>query len=183
MRLQRRFRHRRALEMSSIALACRQPIHALRVAALRTWGADISPTATVYHGLEVRNACGLVIGDRSVIGDRATLDARGGVRIGSDVNLSTEVQIWTGQHDWRSETFAYEKSPVSIGDHCWISARTTILPGVTIGEGAVVAAGSVVTSDVPPYTLVGGLPARVLGVRPAPMRYELPGPRAKTWWW
>ena len=169
--------------MSSIALAGRQPIHAVRLAALRGWGAEVSPTATIYHGLEVRNAAGLHIGERSIIGDGAALDARGELWIGNDVNLSTAVQIWTGQHDWESPTFAYVKAPVTIEDHCWISARATILPGVTVGEGAVVAAGAVVTADVAPYTLVGGVAARPLALRPRPMRYRLPGRRAKTWWW
>ena len=57
----------------------------------------------------------------------------------------------------------YRKSaPIWIGDHVWIGMRTMILKGVTIGEGAVIAAGAVVTRDVPPYTLVGGVPAKVI---------------------
>ena len=60
-----------------------------------------------------------------------------------------------------------------IGDWAWLSFRSTILPGVTIGEGAVVAAGAVVTRDVPPYAIVAGIPARVVGERPRELDYDL----------
>lgn len=176
-------KRKRDLEMTSLLAVGKLPIHRLRVAALRRWGAAVGEGATFHHGFEVRNARGLRVGARSSIGNDAILDARGGLTIGSDVNLSTGVQIWTGQHDWQSETFAYEKAPVTIGDHAWISARVIILPGVTIGEGAVIAAGAVVTQDVAPYTLMGGVPAKKLGDRPSPMSYQLAPAKAKAWWW
>ena len=70
---------------------------------------------------------------------------------------------------------------MSIGDRAWLSFRATILPGVSVGEGAVVAAGAVVTSDVPPYAIVAGVPARVVGERsPRELSYEL-GASAAPW--
>jgi acetyltransferase-like isoleucine patch superfamily enzyme len=92
------------------------------------------------------------------------------------------VQIWTAQHDWQSADFAYVSAPVRIGDRAWICSRSIILPGVTIGEGAVVAAGSVVSKDVAPWTLVGGNPARKLRDRP-PASYILGARNSKMWWW
>ena len=175
--------HKRDLEMTSLHAAAKMPIHRLRIAALRRWGATIGQGAILYHGFEVRNAKGLTIGARASIGNDAILDARGGITIGKDVNFSTGVSLWTGQHDWQSPTFAYEKAPITIGDHVWLSTRVIVLPGVTIGEGAVVAAGAVVTADVEPYTLVGGIPAKKLGERPSPMTYELPEAKVKPWWW
>lgn len=169
--------------MASLVVAGKLPNHRARVALLRRWGADIAPTATIYHGFEIRNAAGLTVGARSQIGNGAILDARGGITIGSDVNFSTAVNIWTGQHDWQSNTFAYQRAPVTIGDHAWISTRVTILPGVTIGEGAVIAAGSVVTKDVPAYALVGGVPGKQIGERPSPMTYQLTPAKLKPWWW
>jgi len=65
----------------------------------------------------------------------------------------------------------------------WISARAIILPGVTIGEGAVVAAGAVVVADVPPWTLVGGVPAKFIRDRPLVNRYHLDAQKNKVWWW
>ena len=62
---------------------------------------------------------------------------------------------------------------VTISDYAWLSSRTTILPGVTIGEGAVVAAGAVVTKDVADHAIVAGVPARVIGTRTANLEYRL----------
>lgn len=177
-------RRRRAdCEMSALTLVGKLPNHALRVAALRFCGATIHPDATIYHGFEVRQSRRLLIGARSSIGNGAILDARGGLTIGCDVNLSTDVHIWTAQHAWAAPDFAYISAPVIIGDRAWISTRVTILPGCTIGEGAVVAAGAVVTGDVAAFSLVGGVPAKVLGQRPRNLSYQLPSRRSKTWWW
>jgi len=101
------------------------------------------------------------------------LDARRGLVIGNYVNFSSEVMIWTLQHDHNSPTFADKGGKVVIGDRAWISCRAIILPGVTIGEGAVVAAGAVVTKDVAPYTIVGGIPAKEIGKRNRDLTYEL----------
>lgn len=169
--------------MASLLVVGALPVHALRVGVLRAWGAKVHSEATVYHGFEVRAASRLRIGPRSSIGNGAILDARGGITIGADVNFSTDVHIWTGQHDWRSPRFAYQSTPVVIDDRAWISTRVTILPGVHIGEGAVVAAGAVVTGDVAPYTLVGGVPAVRIADRPRDLTYRLPPRRRKPWWW
>jgi acetyltransferase-like isoleucine patch superfamily enzyme len=72
---------------------------------------------------------------------------------------------------------------VTIGDHVWLSTRVTVLPGVSIGEGAVVAAGSVVTKDLAPYGLYGGVPARKIREREGPKTYRLASAKAKAWWW
>lgn len=176
-------RHLADLEMASIHVIGTLPVHGLRAAAARAWGATIHPTVTIYHGWEVRGSRTLAIGARSSIGNDAILDARGGLTIGEDVNLSTGVHIWTGQHDWNSPDFAYVAAPVAVGNRVWLSARVTVLPGVRIGEGAVVAAGAVVTRDVPPYALAAGVPAKVIGERRRDLRYRLPDRRRKQWWW
>lgn len=172
-----------AVEMLILRLAAFVPNHATRTFILRAFGAKIDPNAVVYHGFQVRNARRLVIGARSSIGDGAILDARGGLILGEDVNISTQVMIWTAQHDWESPDFAYVEAPVRIGDRAWIGPRSVILPGAIIGEGAVVAAGAVVRGEIPPMTLVGGVPAKHISVRPNNLRYNLPSPRGKTWWW
>lgn len=172
----------RNFEMVSCSMVAYVPIHAVRVAVLRGWGANIAKTAIVYHGFQVRAGARLRIGERANIGDGAILDARGGLVIGDDVNLSTGVNIWTAQHEWNDPEFSYQAAPVVIGDHVWLSTRVTVLPGVTIGEGAVVAAGAVVAGDLAPNALYGGVPARKLSDR-VPVDYRLPEPRDKTWWW
>ena len=116
---------------------------------------------------------GVVIGPDSLINRGCVLDARGPLRIGAHVSVSPNVVILTTQHIADHPDFITETKPVAIHDYAWIGMRAMIMPGVTIGEGAVVAAGSVVTRDVPPYTIVGGVPARPIGRRQGPMRYRL----------
>lgn len=139
---------------------------------------DINKNVIIYYGAEIRNPTGLHIGKGSIIGDNAILDARAGIIIGDDVNLSSGVQIWTYQHDYRDPFFSCNPDhygKVIIENRAWIGPRVIILHNVKIGEGAVVAAGAVVTKDVPPFTLVGGIPAKVIGQRPQNLRYHFNG--------
>jgi acetyltransferase-like isoleucine patch superfamily enzyme len=89
------------------------------------------------------------------------------------VSIGPEAALLTLGHDPRSPTFADRGGPVSVGDRAWIGFRAIVLPGVTIGEGAVVGAGGVVSRDVPPFTIVAGNPARPIGSRPADISYAL----------
>jgi maltose O-acetyltransferase len=90
-----------------------------------------------------------------------------------DVSISREVCVLTAAHEPDSLDFAALLAPVRFERRCWIATRAVVLPGVCIGEAAVVAAGAVVRSDVDPYTIVGGVPAKVLGKRREPLSYEL----------
>jgi maltose O-acetyltransferase len=148
----------------------------LRRSLFRLWGVTIGSGAYIYSGAELRSPSKISVGAGSIIGFRATLDGRRGIAIGNHVNLSSEVAIWTLQHDPTDPGFAATGGPVAIGDFAWLSFRTTILPGVSVGEGAVVAAGAVVTTDVEPWTVVGGIPARPIGVRPRSTAYRLGKP-------
>jgi maltose O-acetyltransferase len=89
------------------------------------------------------------------------------------VSIGPEASILTLGHDPQSPDFADRGGAVTIGDRAWIGFRALVLPGVTIGEGAVIAAGAVVTKDVPPYTIVGGNPAREIGQRTDQLEYRL----------
>jgi maltose O-acetyltransferase len=89
------------------------------------------------------------------------------------VNFSTGVWIWTAEHDMNALDFGATSAPVVIEDYAWLSCRTIILPGVTIGYGAVVAAGAVVTKSVPAFAVVGGTPAKVIGERSRDLNYKL----------
>lgn len=121
----------------------------------------------------------LTIGERSRVNRDCCLDARGGLWIGSDVSISPGVTILTAEHPPGDDQFRTETKPVRIEDHVFIGMRAIILPGVTIGAGAVVAAGAVVTRDVPTLTIVGGVPARTIGRRERMPSYrlEVPFPR------
>ncbi len=107
----------------------------------------------------------LSIGAHSRINRGCLLDARGPLRIGENVSVSAEVAIITTQHRPEAPDFAVESRPVVIEDHVWIGMRAMILPGVTVGRGSVVAAGAVVTKDVPALSVVAGVPAKQIGMR------------------
>jgi maltose O-acetyltransferase len=120
---------------------------------------------------------GLTVGERTKINRGCCLDGRGRLVIGNDVSVSADVAIITTQHQWRAPGFVLESRDVVIEDHVWIGMRATILPGTTIGRGAVVAAGAVVSGTVPPMTVVAGVPARPVAERPAQaLEYALDGP-------
>lgn len=140
---------------------------------------DMEENVIVHFGAEIRAPHQLKIGKGSIIGDKCILDARrGGIVIGNNVNISSQVCLWTGQHDYNDPWFRSNPSkrgPIKIGDRAWLGPNVTVLHSVTIGEGAVVAAGAVVTKDVEPFTLVGGIPAKKIGDRNRDLRYEFNG--------
>lgn len=114
------------------------------------------------------------LGKRSVVNAHCILDGRGGeLRVGDDVDIGTHTHIWTLEHDQNDSSHATRGGSVTIEDHVWIASRVTILPGVELGRGAVVAAGAVVTKNVPAMAIVGGVPAKVIGERENPLTYEL----------
>ena len=133
----------------------------------------IGRNTVIYGGAEIRCPENLSIGNNTTIGHYAILDARNGIKVGDNVNFSTGVWIWTAEHDPQDPLFTAKGAPVIIGDYAWISCRTTILPGVTVGKGAVVAAGAVVTNNVPEYVIVAGVPAKIIGKRNRELKYKL----------
>ena len=149
------------------------PFQTVRHGILRFLGLRLGRNSVIYMGTEIRRPSGILIGSQTIIGHSCVLDGRGGLRIGSNVNFSSEVMIWTAQHDPQSPSFETRFAPVVIEDYAWLSCRTVILPGVTIGKGAVVAAGAVVTKSVDPYTVVGGVPAKPIGKRNPNLTYNL----------
>ena len=158
------------------------PSHHIRIFFYRyIYLIPMEDKVVIYAGAEIRNPTQLEIGKGTIIGDNAILDARAGIKIGENVNFSSNVSIWTFQHDYRDPYFACNKDhvgPVKIGNRAWIGPNVIILRNVTIGEGAVVAAGAVVSHDVPPFSLVGGIPAKVIGQRPTDLKYEFTGSHA-----
>lgn len=120
---------------------------------------------------------GVRVGENSRINRNCTLDVRGGLEIGADVSVSPEVAVLSAAHSVSDPGFRVELRRVAIEDHVFIGTRAVILPGVRLGRGSVVAAGAVVTADVAPFTIVGGVPARPIGKRPREAAgYRLDGP-------
>lgn len=166
----------RGAEFLLLRLAGAVPSHVARKAIYRARGMQLGKNAWIYSGAEIRSAGRISVGEGSVIGLRATLDGRSGIVIGRHVNFSSETAIWTLQHDPESPSFGAVGAAVEVGDFAWVSFRAIILPGVRIGTGAIVAAGAVVTSDVPEWTIVGGIPAKVIGRRTPAENYTLGKP-------
>ena len=152
----------------------RVPSHHVRLAFYRhAMRFKIGCKSYIFMGAWVDSRRRLEIGRNSVINQHCRLDSRGGITIGDNVSISAEVCILSADHDLQSPEFVGRERPVRIEDHAFIGTRAMILPGVAIGRGAAVAAGAVVTRDVPPYAVVGGVPARVIGSRTRDLRYAL----------
>jgi len=113
----------------------------------------------------------LSIGENSVINARCRIDNRGGITIGDNVSISSDVTILTADHDMDSPDFAGRIRSVTIEDYAWVGTSAMIMPGVTIGKGAVVAAGSIVTKNVEPYHVVAGIPAKFIKERKRELNY------------
>ena len=148
------------------------PTNLLRLTFLRLFGMKLGKTH-IYGRFHIRKPSNIRIGDGTIIGHKVTFDGRLGLNIGKNVNISSEVMIWTMQHDYNDPSFGFSGGKVTVEDYVWIATRVLILPGVKIGKGAVVAAGSVVTKDVEPLTVVAGNPAKVIGKRNSQLDYDL----------
>lgn len=135
---------------------------ALAGGILEATGKGVNVEKKAYFG----NGRQITIGHNSGLGVNCLIN--GPLQIGNDVMMGPDVVILTQNHKFSDLQIPmrlqghYPRKKVTIGDDVWIGIRAIILPGVTIGKGAIVAAGAVVTKDVPPYAIVGGNPARII---------------------
>jgi acetyltransferase-like isoleucine patch superfamily enzyme/coenzyme F420-reducing hydrogenase beta subunit len=141
------------------------PSRHFRQFVLKMAGVKIGKNLSMYNSIEFRRPSALVIKDNCSIGKHVLLDARSGLTVNNCAVIASHVLIWTLHHDYNDPDFCTIGKPVEIGEYSWICSRAIILPGVKIGKGAVVAAGAVVTKDVEPFTVVGGVPAKKIGIR------------------
>lgn len=146
----------------------------LRIFLYRKIGMKIGKGCVIRRGVYLGSPNELEVGDGTFIG-RASLYCTGGVKIGKNVNVSDGAVIITAKHDVNSPAFEAVYEPITVEDWAWITTNAIVLAGVTIGEGAVVAAGAVVTKDVAPYSVVGGNPAKVIGERKKQAFTYVPG--------
>lgn len=132
---------------------------------------QIGMNSSIHMGVFVTGP-NIKIGDNSVVNRRIHLDGRIGIIIKDNVSISPEVYIISMEHDYSDPVFKTMGNEVIIENNAWVGVRAIILPGVTIGEGAVVGAGSIVTRSVEPYQIVAGVPARKIGERPREIKYR-----------
>lgn len=152
-------------ELLCLRLVGHVPSHLFRNFFYRLAGVKIGQGSAIHMWAGFFYPRNIVIGEDTIIGDHAFLDGRAPLKIGNHVNIASSLAVYNSQHDLESEAFACKYAPVTIGDYVFIGPRVTILPGVNIGFGAVVAAGAVVNKDVPELTMVGGVPAREIKKR------------------
>ena len=149
------------------------PSHAVRNFFYRCSGIQLDPTSSLHWRARFFVPEGFRIGPYCTLGNDGFYDAREGITIGQCVSIAGEVRIYTREHVLDDPFFGETGGPVTIHDYACIGSRVTILPRVTIGVGAVVASGAVVTNDVPPYHVVGGVPAKFIRERSHDLRYKL----------
>ena len=137
--------------------------------------------AVIYGGCEIRSPWNIEIGN-AVIAVGCLLDGREKITIGDNVVLGSGIRLWTEEHDLNDPLFRVtpdHSRPIVIEDYAWICSDSTILPGIHIGKGAVVAARACVTKDCEPYGVYGGVPAKKISERNRNLTYELNG--KPTW--
>ena len=141
------------------------PSHTIRNFIWRSVGVKIGGGSTLHTGVRVYDPRNITVGEGTIVGRGVFIDGRDKVSIGNHTSIASEVMIYSSEHDLAAPDFRAISEPVKIGDYVFIGPRAIILPGITIGNRAVVGAGAVVTKDVREGEIVGGVPAKVIGER------------------
>jgi acetyltransferase-like isoleucine patch superfamily enzyme len=161
-----------------IVLALINTVHGVlpffvRPVLYRLCGFRIHRSATLQGGIRFFHVGRLTVGEGSLINRGVYLDNRGAITIGRHVSIAHDAKLYTMGHDPHDPSFATKAAPIRIDDHAVVFAGAMLMPGVHVGQGAVVMAGAVVTKDVPPGRMVGGNPAVDVGERGCVPAYAL----------
>lgn len=143
------------------------PSSSFRRILLRMFGAVVGSGVVIKPGVRVKYPWRLRVGDHAWIGEDVWLDNLGDIEIGSNVCISQGAYLCTGNHDWSDPAFGLRTGPICIADGAWIGAKAVICPDVCVGEGAVAAAGSVVTRSIGEREIWAGNPAARQSIRSA----------------
>ena len=139
-----------------------RPFHGWRRLLLRAFGATVEPDVHIYAGARVWAPWNLVVRRAAAIADGAEVYNPSVVQVGESAVVSQGAYLCGASHDYRSTAFPLISAPITIGAHAWIAARAIVQMGITIGEGCVIGAGSVVTKDMPAWTVCAGVPCRAI---------------------
>ncbi len=158
-----RTRVRRMLWEFCWKLFCRttpKPLNLWRLLVLRAFGAKVEGTPFVHQRAKIEIPENLILRHRACLGDGAVAYSLGLIELGEGATVAQEAYLCTGTHDFENPALPLKVESVHVGAGAFVGARAFVLPGVRIGEKAVVGACSVVTGDVPERTTVAGNPAR-----------------------
>jgi putative colanic acid biosynthesis acetyltransferase WcaF len=147
-----------------------RPLHAWRALVLRLFGARLGASCHVYPGARIWAPWNLVMDDQASLGDGVVCYNIATITVGRRAIVSQGAQLCTGTHDYEDPAFQLVAKPIAIGADAWICAEAFLSPGVTIGEGAVIAARALVTRDMPAWMVCAGMPAKP--IKPRTMRRE-----------
>lgn len=136
------------------------PSSKFKVFLLKLFGASIGTEVIIKPSVNVKYPWNLKIGDYTWIGEGTWFDSLEKISIGSNCCISQGVYFCTGNHDWSDPAFGLIVKPITVEDGAWVGARATLLPGVTIGNHSIVAAGSSVSKDTEPNMIYVGNPAQ-----------------------
>jgi len=136
-----------------------------RILLLKAFGAKVKWSSNVLPSCRIWQPWNLEMGEYACLSEDVDCYTVDKISIGNQATVSQGARLCTAGHDISSKTMELTYKPIVIGANAWVAAWATILPGVTVGEGGVAAAGAVVTKDVEPWTVVGGNPAKFIKKR------------------
>jgi len=142
-----------------------RPLHAWRSFLLRLFGAQIGRSVHVYPAVRIWAPWNLQIKDEGGVGNGAIIYTQGKITIGKRAIISQGVHLCAGTHDYTKKGHPLLTAPITVEDNVWLAADVFVHPGVTIGEGAVIGARSVVVKDMPAWTVCAGHPCKPIKPR------------------
>ncbi len=148
----------------------------------RMYFIKIGEGSYLHMGVQYKRPRSIEIGRNTVVNPGVLLDGRISLKIGDNVDIGEQVSFYCGGHDVQSPDYRAFMEPTTVGNRACIYARAMIIRGVNIGEGAVIAAGSIVTKDIPEYTIWAGVPAKKIGERTRDLHYELSQKNVRISW-
>ena len=142
-----------------------RPLHGWRRFVLSCFGAKLGKGCHIYPKAIIWAPWNLEVGEETGVADGAILYNQAPIKLGRRVVISQGAHLCTGTHDYEKPGFPLYAKPITVGDHAWIAAESFVHPGVSIGEGSVVGARSVVTKDMPPWMVCAGHPCQPIKPR------------------
>jgi putative colanic acid biosynthesis acetyltransferase WcaF len=142
-----------------------RPMHRFRTLILRMFGAKVGRRVHIYPNVKIWAPWNLVLDDECGVADGVILYSQGQIKIGYRAVISQGVHLVAGTHDYTHPGFPLITKPIVVHAHAWIAAEAFVHPGITIGEGCVIGARSVVTKDMPPWMVCTGHPCKTIKER------------------